>query len=57
MAEEFYSDFTQKHYSKGDFIKLIEKRVRKDLRIEEQLDSSKAYFILDDGRSNVSILA
>ena len=59
---KYYSDFTRQNYSSKEFLRLIEKRFRKELRIEENIKlkdekgNKKKYLILDDGRLSTLIL-
>lgn len=49
MAGEYYSDFTQESYLRSNFLDLILKRVKKDLKNNNPLDISKDYVLYDRG--------
>ena len=52
----YHSNYTNKDYSKTDFLRLIEKRVRKELRIAKDIDFSTTYLLVKDGRKSTKIL-
>ena len=56
MADSYYSDVTREAYLKTDFIRLIEQRVRKHIRLEHTIDQKKSYVLHDDGRLSTQVL-
>lgn len=48
--KEFESDYTNDTYTRGEFLKLIEKRIRKELRTQNLISLDKNYVVIDDGR-------
>jgi hypothetical protein len=52
-----FSDLTKKEYTDGKFLEMLEKRVRKHLRIEKTIDSKKNYVLIDDDSATVKLLA
>ncbi|MBN1175142.1 hypothetical protein JXA48_00715 [Candidatus Woesearchaeota archaeon] len=49
MSQDYYSDFTGQKYSKTDFIGLLTKRIKKDLRINNPLDMELNYCLHENG--------
>lgn len=52
----YLSDYTGKEYSKRDFLEMIEKRVRKHLRVEQLIDLRTKYAVIDEGISSKILL-
>lgn len=44
----YVSDITKAEYSKGEFLAMLEKRVRKHLRIDGKLDTKQHYVLLEE---------
>lgn len=49
MSKDYHSQITGEDYSKADFIQLLLKRIKKDLRNNESLDMNQNYALLDCG--------
>ena len=52
----FHSDFTCQYYSKNDFLRLIEQRVKKELRLTGELDFGTSYYVPKDGSLTAEVL-
>jgi hypothetical protein len=48
-------EYAGNNYCNFHFMELIEKRVRKNLRVRELIDINKEYFLVDDGSSEAKI--
>ena len=48
--------YTKLAYCQEHFLALIEKRVRKDLRLSQPVDLQQAYHVLDDGSPAAALL-
>jgi len=49
MADDFYSDFTGQTYSKSEFINILTKRIKKDLRNRNPLKLKQTYALYENG--------
>jgi len=52
----YYSDITRQSYSERKFLDLIEKRIRKHLRIEKSINLKNKYFIINDDTANYEVM-
>lgn len=52
----YTSDLTGNDYSKKEFLELLEKRVRKHLRIEKNIEVRRKYALLDTGKLDTELL-
>jgi len=43
----YFSDITKKDYAAGEFLGMLEKRIRKHLRIDQSINLNKSYVILN----------
>jgi hypothetical protein len=48
-------EYAGKNYCETHFMELMEKRVRKNLRVREIIDVKKEYFLIDDGSSEARL--
>ena len=46
---DYVSDFTDQTYGKSDFLAMITKRIKKDLRNNEKIDLKRSYYLEDKG--------
>ncbi len=55
MTKLFTSDITNQKYTSKEFLRLIEKRIRKHFRIEKTINIKEKYFLLNDHSANFEI--
>jgi hypothetical protein len=48
-------EYAGNHYCDSHFLELMEKRVRKNLRVNRLIDVNKEYLLIDDGSSEAKI--
>jgi len=53
----YHSDVTGEDYSKTDFLRLLEQRIRKHIRLEKIIDLSASYVIVDEEKLTSQVLA
>lgn len=53
---QIYSDFTRSYFYRGDFLKQISRRVKRDIRSSELLKPDQTYSLVEDGRLSTAIL-
>ena len=51
-----YSDFTRSHHHRGDFLKLLTRRLRKDHKRSNLFVAGSRYTLVDDGRLTTQVL-
>jgi len=52
----YTSDFTGESYDQKKFLEVVEKRVRKELRVHSELDVKLNYALIDDNRLSTKVL-
>lgn len=53
---KYKSDFTNKEYTENKFLENVEKRVRKELRVNSELDVKKTYALIDDNKLSTKVI-